>query len=259
MSSTTGVAWASRPKYSSRNGNAACAPDREVGLKSTGHAGRRGGDPDAVPGTETILGALGLLLYSSYGRRHSVLAKRGKHAYRRQIDRRRPKPFRQCFLMSAGGSRLAHHPEHSPQDFAKPAGVRRLADFTDISAGRAPCDRGTIPQLSLVLYMTRAQRRTAQAPSMLHRSGNSPLHPSEILHRPAVAACSSRCGQAPARDHAEPDCDRSEAQISRSQGGSRVAPIVLVAPLHRSLVRGRSWAASSPWQWGRASAVHAWQ
>jgi len=65
-------------------------------------------------------------------------------------------------------------------------------------------------------------------PSMLHRSGNSPSHPSEIFHRPTVAACSSRCGQAPARDPAEPDCDRSEAQISRSPEGSRVAPIALV-------------------------------
>jgi|GEM_PF-5472193 len=128
-------------------------------------------------------------------------------------------------------SHLTRLHEHSSQDGIRQArGVRRLADFTNISAGRAPCDRGIIPQLSLVLYMTRAQRRTAQAPSMLHRSGNPPLHPSEILHRPTVAARSSRRGQAPARDHAEPDCDRSEAQISRSPGGSRVAPIVLVAP-----------------------------
>src|SRR3984893_8997748 len=129
-------------------------------------------------------------------------------------------------------------------------GIRRFADFTDISAGRAPCDRGIIPQLPLVLYMRRAQRRAAPTPSMLHRSRNSPLHPSEIFHRQTLAARSSRRGQAPARDPAEPDCDRSEAQISRSPGGSRVVPIVLVAPLHRSLFRGRPWAASSPWQWG---------
>jgi len=126
----------------------------------------------------------------------------------------------------------------------------RLADFTDISAGRAPCDRWMMPQLPLVLYMRRAQRRAAPTPSMLHRSRNSPLHPSEIFHRPTLAAYSSRRGQAPTRDPVEPDCDRSEAQISRSPGGSRVAPIVLVAPLHRSLFRGRPWAASSPWQWG---------
>ena len=87
-----------------------------------------------------------------------------------------------------------------------------------------------MPQLPLVLYMRRAQRRAAPTPSMLHRSGNSPLHPSEIFHRPTLAACSSRRGQAPARDPGEPDCDRSEAQISRSPEGSRVAPIVLVAP-----------------------------
>ena len=117
--------------------------------------------------------------------------------------------------------------------------MRRLADFTDISAGRAPCDRWMMPELPLVLYMRRAQRRTAPTPSMLHRSGNSPLDPSEIFHRPTLAACSSRHGQAPPRDPGEPDCDRSEAQISRSPEGSRVAPIVLVAPLHRSLVRGR--------------------
>ena len=53
-------------------------------------------------------------------------------------------------------------------------------------------------------------------------------------------AGSSRRGQAPARDHAEPDCDRSEAQTSRSPEGSRVAPIVLVAPLHRSRLRIRA-------------------
>ena len=111
--------------------------------------------------------------------------------------------------------------------------IRRFADFTDISAGRAPCDRGMIPQLPLVLYMRRAPRRVAPTPSMRHRSGNSPLHPAEIFHRPTVAARSSRRGQAPARDHAEPDCDRSEAQISRSPEGSRVAPIVLVASPHR--------------------------
>ena len=128
--------------------------------------------------------------------------------------------------------------------------ICRFADFTDISAGRAPCDRGMIPQLPLVLYMRRAPRRVAPTPSMRHRSGNSPLHPAEIFHRPTVAARSSRRGQAPARDHAEPDCDRSEAQISRSPEGSRVAPIVLVASPHRSLFRGRPWAASSPWQWG---------
>src|ERR1700681_3645383 len=103
-----------------------------------------------------------------------------------------------------------------------------------------------LPQLPLVLYMRRAQRRTAPTPSMLHRSGNSPLHPSEIFHRPTLAACSSRRGQAPARDPVEPDCDRSEAQISRSPEGSRVAPIVLVAPPHKYLFRGRPWAASSP-------------
>jgi hypothetical protein len=36
------------------------------------------------------------------------------------------------------------------------------------------------------------------------------------------------------------DCDRSEAQISHSPEGSRVAPIVLVALLHRSLLRIRA-------------------
>ena len=81
-----------------------------------------------------------------------------------------------------------------------------------------------MPQLPLVLYMRRAQRRAAPTPSMRHRNGNSQLHPSEIFHRPTLAARSSRRGQAPARDPGEPDCDRSEAQISRSPEGSRVAP-----------------------------------
>ena len=80
------------------------------------------------------------------------------------------------------------------------APVRRLSDFTDISAGRAPCDRVMMPQLLLVLYMRRAQHRAAPTPSMLHRSGNSPLHPSEIFHRPTLAARSSWRGRAPARD-----------------------------------------------------------
>ncbi len=86
-----------------------------------------------------------------------------------------------------------------------------------------------MPQLLLVLQMRRAQLRAAPTPAMLHRSGNSPLHPSGIFHRQTVAVYSSWPGQAPARDHAELDCDRLEAQISRSPEGSRVAPIVLVA------------------------------
>src|ERR1700731_5359193 len=54
---------------------------------------------------------------------------------------------------------------------------------------------GSNPQLPLVLYMRRAQRRAAPTPSMLHRSGNSPLHPSGIFHWPTLAAYSSRRGQ----------------------------------------------------------------
>jgi hypothetical protein len=48
------------------------------------------------------------------------------------------------------------------------AGVRRLEDFTDISAGRAPCDRGIIPQLPLVLCM-RAQKRISAGQDEKHR------------------------------------------------------------------------------------------
>jgi len=85
--------------------------------------------------------------------------------------------------------------------------------------------------------MRRAKLRAAPTPSMLHRSGNSPSHPSEIFHRPTIAACSSRCGQAPARDPAEPDCDRSEAQISRSPGFQSCSHSVRCAPSWIPLTR----------------------
>ena len=56
MSSGTGVARASRPKYFSRGQRRLRAGPRGRRLKSTGRAGCRGGDPDAVPGGETVLG-----------------------------------------------------------------------------------------------------------------------------------------------------------------------------------------------------------
>ena len=47
-----------------------------------------------------------------------------------------------------------------------------------------------MPQLLLVLYMRRAQRRAAPTPSMLHRSGNSPLQrDSQLFSRSPL--CSS--------------------------------------------------------------------
>jgi hypothetical protein len=157
-----------------------------------------------------------------------------------------PKAIRQCFFMFARGGQLAQRLEHSPQD-----GIRQARrGSTTCGFHRHLCRTCSLrswdnPQLSLVLYMRREKLRAAPMPSMFHRSGNSPLHPSEIFHPPTVAACSSRHGQAPARDHAEPDCAQSEAQISRSPEGSRVAPIVFVALLHGSPLRGRSWAAFS--------------
>jgi hypothetical protein len=50
----------------------------------------------------------------------------------------------------------------------------------------------------------------APTSSMVHRGGNSPLHPWGIFHPQTVPAYSTRPGQVPARGHAELDCDRLE-------------------------------------------------
>jgi hypothetical protein len=139
-----------------------------------------------------------------------------------KVPHKQPKRGR---LWLNDGSRIRLRPEHP--------------------TGRAHYDRGIIPQLSLVLYMRQEKLCAAPTPSMLRRSGNSPLHPSEIFHRLTVVACPSRREQAPARDYAAPDCDQSEAQFLRFREGSRVAPIVCVALLHGSPLQGRSWAAFS--------------
>jgi hypothetical protein len=82
--------------------------------------------------------------------------------------------------------------------------------------------------------MRRAQRRGVSTSSMLHRSGNSPLHPSGISRLQTVAAYLLRSGQALSRDPAEPDYGQLKAQTSCCPEDPRVAPIVLVAFLRRS-------------------------
>ena len=71
-----------------------------------------------------------------------------------------PIPFGLWFALAYGAEMLPQPPITRNQvelmqidSVASPgaAGLRRFADFIDISAGRAPCDRGITPQLTLVL------------------------------------------------------------------------------------------------------------